>query len=37
VFDTTILTAGEWRTTFERAVADSWHTSLLPTLQPESR
>ena len=37
VFDTTILTAGEWRTNFERAVADSWHTSLLPTLQPESR
>jgi hypothetical protein len=36
-FDTTILTAGEWRTTFEKPVADSWHRSLLPSLQPESR
>lgn len=36
VFDTTILTAGEWRTTFERPAAESWHRRVFPALQPES-
>lgn len=29
VFDTTVQTAGAWRTAFERAAADSWHGRLL--------
>ncbi len=30
VFDTTITTLGEWRRTFERPLADSWHARLVP-------
>ena len=30
VFDTTVQTLGEWRSHFERPLADSWHAQLLP-------
>lgn len=30
VFDTTVQTLGEWRSRFERPVAESWHVQLLP-------
>lgn len=36
VFDTTVLTAGAWRTGFERRAADSWHARLLG-LAPAAR
>lgn len=29
VFDTTVTTAGDWRTRFERALADSWHARIV--------
>ena len=29
VFDTTVATAGDWRTRFERPLRDSWHAQLL--------
>lgn len=31
VFDTSLTTAAEWRTRFERAAGDSWHGQLLET------
>ncbi len=30
VFDTTIVTVGDWRNAFQRAAATSWHAKLLP-------
>ncbi len=30
VFDTTVITAGDYRTRFERPAGDSWHRTLLP-------
>jgi hypothetical protein len=30
VFDPTLQTLGEWKTRFERSVAESWHAQLLP-------
>jgi hypothetical protein len=30
VFDTSLTTAGDWRSNFQRAVAASWHAALLP-------
>jgi hypothetical protein len=30
VFDTTVQTLGDWRSRFERRLADSWHAQLLP-------
>lgn len=36
VFDTTVLTAGAWRSAFERPAADSWHARLLG-LAPAAR
>jgi len=32
-FDTTITTVGEWRTAFEKPVAQSWHARLAPALE----
>ena len=29
VFDTTVTTAGDWRTRFERPLRDSWHAQLV--------
>lgn len=34
VFDCTIATLGEWRRTFERPAADSWHARWLPAASP---
>ncbi len=37
VFDTTVLTAGAWRTAFERRAVESWHARLLglaPAVRP---
>jgi hypothetical protein len=30
VFDTTVTSLGEWRTKFERTLAESWHAQLAP-------
>ena len=34
VFDTTVITAGAWRTSFETPARASWHERLLPAQRP---
>ena len=34
VFDTTVTTAGAWRTAFEKPARESWHARLLPAERP---